>query len=88
MNKKNSVLLALGAIALGSAGVSTSASAQEADGEYQRVCDWLSGQTVENIEAFIRQNPESDCLEVAAQLLAERTQPEAGVRAPSAFGRY
>ena len=88
MKKRNKVLTALGAIALGSTGMASHAHAQESDSEYQAVCDWLSTQSIEGIQDFMRRNPESACIEVAAQLLAERAEPEAGVRAPGPAGRY
>lgn len=87
MNQTNKLLIALGSIALGSTAVPGSASAQQADVDYDDMCAWLSQQSATGLQDFIRDNLDSPCVEVAAQLLAEKSQPAAGVRA-STFGRY
>lgn len=86
MKEHNKVLIALGVIALSSTAVPSEAEAQDA--EYQRTCDWLSQQSNGYLKQYIKYYPDDPCAEVAASLLAERTQPEEGVRAPAAVGRY
>ena len=87
MNRINRVLTALGVIALSSTGVPAQAAPGSSEADYEKVCQWLSTQSADQLRDYIRQNPDSACVDVAAQLLAELSQPEAGVRSPLG-GRY
>ena len=88
MKNRNKLLLALGAIALGSTAGAGRAAAQDADGDYQSQCNWLANQSDEALQRYIEGNLDNPCAEVAAVLLAERSQPAAGVRAIRMTGRY
>ena len=88
VNQQRKILAALATIALSSTAMPSTASAQDADAEYQKMCDWLTQQSTADLQGFIKQNLNDPCVEIAAQLIAERSQPEAGVRAPLASGRY
>ena len=86
---QNKFLLALGAIALGSAIAPGEAAAADADADYQVQCAQLSQQSAKELRQYIEQNPDSACAEFAASLLAERTNPGLGGRSTAGFGgRY
>jgi uncharacterized protein YcfJ len=73
MNKTERLMIALGSIALGTIAFPGSAQAQErAD-----LCEWLSNRSVDELQQFVRDNPNDSCAEVAALMLVERTQPAA-----------
>jgi hypothetical protein len=72
MNKSEKLLLALGTIALGAVVPATSASAQQQDAA---TCEWLSQRSPNELRQFLRDNPNDSCVEVAARMLVERTQP-------------
>lgn len=82
MKKSDKLLLALGTIALGAVVPTASANAQDANR-----CEWLSQRSANELQQFLRDNPNDSCAEVAALLLVERTQP-AAAGAPAPQGRY
>lgn len=93
MKQQSKILGALGAIALGAAMTPAGAATveQQSDAAFESECARLQQQSDKELQQYIIDNPDSSCVEVAALLLAERTQPAAGVSAPlgaRAVGRY